>query len=726
MSVFAQGSLYKDVVYRYTPAGIFAASGSTVTICTSGGTGQPCTPKVTVYSDSALTQPVANPLIPCTVSPQFGCIDGLGNFSFYATPGAYTYTVTGIGIQAYGPIPANLSCIAGLTCLTNPASSLVTFNAGISLFAGLTCTGSSGPVLSCTGLRGDLNGSGASSATWRTFGTANSVDTRFGSELFNPSEGDIGTSSNHPFGIYTNSTKALSVDTLQGVTALHNLIATAGANQFSCKYMQQIRCVDAGNSPTWSGSDVGAWINAAYADCPTLATSGSTFCKIIVAPKSDGSCYTATTLINLSTNGKPAILDFQGACLDYSGVTSGNYITLDWGQGSPQGYGGWVGNLHLLGACATTACSGVTANGLNLGPTNGLVGTVFENLILGGFNSGKGFANAVNFGSLAYIIQLRGTFVYSSKVGVNYPVGNEGVTFYGGAIAQNATGVQTAGSGSEIRFIGTQFDDNTTTNYNRQNSTTFIATFIDCHFENAGLGTLTVLTDAGSSGLVKYIGGDIQDDIVTAGGGVSLMNFSGSNLKILGMSAFSAGQNVTQIVSIGNSSSAFLDFNTVGGPISADYNAATLGSVLDISFSTAKTLTMQGGWRLFLGPNGGDASHSSGLYFTETSGLVGAASGTDFCAGNSATHTLQCSYNNSGLLNMMQVITTTLTTTAATTDNVTVTGMTASGHCYLTPTNSGAAGGIASVFISNKTTNQITVTHTATSGWTFDVVCSPQ
>jgi hypothetical protein len=51
--------------------------------------------------------------------------------------------------------------------------------------------------------------------------------------------------------------------------------------------------------------------------------------------------------------------------------------------------------------------------------------------------------------------------------------------------------------------------------------------------------------------------------------------------------------------------------------------------------------------------------------------------------------------------------------------------MTSTGHCALQATNSGAAGGMTSVFVSAKTTNQITVTHTATSGWTFDVMCSP-
>lgn len=103
-----------------------------------------------------------------------------------------------------------------------------------------------------------------------------------------------------------------------------------------------------------------------------------------------------------------------------------------------------------------------------------------------------------------------------------------------------------------------------------------------------------------------------------------------------------------------------------------------------------------------------------------------AASGFDACSGDSPSHTLKCSYNNGTFLPLQQVISTSFTTTAAASDNVTVTGMTASGHCYLTPTNTGAAAGIASVFISAKTTNQITASHTATSGWTFDVVCTPQ
>lgn len=73
----------------------------------------------------------------------------------------------------------------------------------------------------------------------------------------------------------------------------------------------------------------------------------------------------------------------------------------------------------------------------------------------------------------------------------------------------------------------------------------------------------------------------------------------------------------------------------------------------------------------------------------------------------------------------IQGITATLITTAATTDNVTVTGMTSLGHCFLTPTNSSAATNAATTYISAKITNQITVTHTAKASMTYDVACWP-
>lgn len=105
-SASAQGGFASGIAWTYTPAGAFPSGGAVVTICSSSGSGAPCTPVVSLFSDSALSHSVSNPLAQCTVSPQVGCIDNLGNFSFYATAGQYTYTITSAsGLNTYGPIP---------------------------------------------------------------------------------------------------------------------------------------------------------------------------------------------------------------------------------------------------------------------------------------------------------------------------------------------------------------------------------------------------------------------------------------------------------------------------------------------------------------------------------------------------------------------------------------------------------------------------------------------
>ena len=74
--------------------------------------------------------------------------------------------------------------------------------------------------------------------------------------------------------------------------------------------------------------------------------------------------------------------------------------------------------------------------------------------------------------------------------------------------------------------------------------------------------------------------------------------------------------------------------------------------------------------------------------------------------------------------NSQTVMTASLSTSAATTDTVAITGMTASGHCTFSPTNASAATNIATAYISNKTANQITLSHTATGSMTFDFLCT--
>jgi hypothetical protein len=83
----AQGSRKDDVVLGPTGRPM---AGVSVAICTEPATttAAPCSPLAALYSDSALTHALANPL----------ATDGLGNYFFYAAPGKYTIEVYGPGV----------------------------------------------------------------------------------------------------------------------------------------------------------------------------------------------------------------------------------------------------------------------------------------------------------------------------------------------------------------------------------------------------------------------------------------------------------------------------------------------------------------------------------------------------------------------------------------------------------------------------------------------------
>ena len=84
LSVRAQGSRKDDIVLNRFGQPV---AGASVMVCTSGATGTPCSPLAGIFSDVALTQPLANPLTS----------DGQGNYHFYAAPGRYMIQISGAG-----------------------------------------------------------------------------------------------------------------------------------------------------------------------------------------------------------------------------------------------------------------------------------------------------------------------------------------------------------------------------------------------------------------------------------------------------------------------------------------------------------------------------------------------------------------------------------------------------------------------------------------------------
>jgi hypothetical protein len=113
------------------------------------------------------------------------------------------------------------------------------------------------------------------------------------------------------------------------------------------------------------------------------------------------------------------------------------------------------------------------------------------------------------------------------------------------------------------------------------------------------------------------------------------------------------------------------------------------------------------------------ATHTWSFDNTKGDGLAAIIAGSATIAGSAVcTVATGCSQITGGI-----------TTTTATTDVVTITGMTASGHCAAPgPTNATAGTMIQNavpVFVDTFTTNAITLHHVATAGATFSFVCTP-
>lgn len=335
------------------------------------------------------------------------------------------------------------------------------------------------------------------------------------------------------------------------------------------------------NISCWAGSDLFAQQNTVYAAMPTI--SGSVAGKMVVAPNNVGAAYIVSTQFLEGTNGKCASVDWNGATVNASSMTSTTPIVLDCGQGNVSGNPVFQ-NLHLIGPCTTTACSGVTSSGMDWGPTNGLVNATFNNIQIGTTGSGTGFLNGIFMHSgNSFLNYCFSCVIARNNTGVNVTAGGGGGIFSGGSISQNATGWNIAGAGSGKAMLAVEFDDNTTTAINRASTASTNDECTNCRFENAGLGTLPVLTDNVSTGSMTFIGGTVLDDVNSGTtpqyiSMASANNVNSSTLVVRGLKFASAGRAATQAVFLGNSTYD-LDVVYSGTPPTALYNTNLTGAV---------------------------------------------------------------------------------------------------------------------------------------------------
>jgi hypothetical protein len=199
----------------------------------------------------------------------------------------------------------------------------------------------------------------------------------------------------------------------------------------------------------FSGSDIGAKINAAYAAMPN--TGG----VIVVQVPPSGMSF--ETPIKFAAVSKPVIVDCRvnqvhstNAMLKFT-PTTGIAVTFNFNNGHTRGFG--MKNCMLSG-------NGGRSTGMFLGGSNGAEGIEISNTSI------KGFGTNVNFGSNTYLTLFKNVYIAFPSPGgecLNFTNNSnsgeqmtfENVTFDGCGVG----GIVVGGSGTQLNCDNCSFDD---------------------------------------------------------------------------------------------------------------------------------------------------------------------------------------------------------------------------------------------------------------------------
>jgi len=491
---------------------------------------------------------------------------------------------------------------------------------------------------------------------------------------------------------------------------------------------------------TWGNGDIGAQLNTAYASLPSTGGFLGELCS------TGGTNYTYTTPMVGATVGKYFFAPAQattdqsnnGCGLVYTPTTATNALRIDFGPSTGGGYtptGGLDKIVLSNNGCVTNGGCGSSATGIMFGPTNGGGGEMFKigSSKIDGFGVGINFndANAAGWGT-----QIENFSAVHNTTGLLFSSYHENMHQFGGALAVNSVGVDCGTSGTDFSQFGVSNDSQTVGGIQGN----CIYSGFGSHWENLGSSTMDFLHNFGNS--AEIAGGFALNDTNSGSPATDMFDLNGALVSVHGLTVYSGSQTITNLFQ-----------NRNGGVVVGDFKTQSPNAITNLCFEMSQcyiirevvsstpnafgALTWTGDQWTFQ-PTA--ASALGPIRFNDSSGTTRWALGNKDCSGSPSNDFVLCSTANNGFGQAQAlrvsattgavsgkniVIATSFTTTAATTDNVTVTGMTASGHCMLQPTNSAAAAGIASVFVSNKTTNQITVTHTSSANWNFDVMCTP-
>jgi hypothetical protein len=385
----------------------------------------------------------------------------------------------------------------------------------------------------------------------------------------------------------------------------------------------------------FAGSDIGAKINAAYAQAVANSLNG----VIITVP---AGTFSFSTPIAISTDGFRATIKGtggDGTVLTYTGSSSTKAITFNCGyQGDGAGseHITYVGlqDITIKGNDSTSASAKI---GVYLGGTNGAAGIVLRNVKIETFGQGLYFgANTYHTLMDSVVIRNCAQLMYIAAASNS----GEGLTFVNCFMVDpfdttyvTANGVQIADSGTaSARFVGCSFDD-TQVRIGQANNVTFVGT----HWENPGSanwGAYTYLsidsnlaTNVSLNGDTFFATGSTSPTAYFANGGNLTMNaviirkFTGSTMTNMGSLT---GTGRVTWSGLNNASGTAITNVVSGAPYTPSgfanqagnvYSVSATGAVLAPSFNGV-TLTTGGGTTTFLNANGTYTTPAGGTGFT--------------------------------------------------------------------------------------------------------------
>lgn len=726
-SAFCQGARYDNTATVNVFGVQHVVANATIRVCSAGSTGSPCSPLASIYSNIALSVPLANPFN----------ADANGNYFFFASPTvAYDIQISGTGIATITQTNVTMACATGCPGLSannaftgnNTHSGIETFNTNaIIANAGIT---SAGP--------NTLNGGGTTAGSWTHAGlhTFNLGLTSSGPNTLNGGGVFSGTySGNHTLtgtatfsslanlngggalnGSFSGPTTLTGVANLNGGGALNgsfsgpttltgNVTATAGQNSINLYNLNTIIYVDGIHFTTLASALAtvpvgGAIVIDGFLEAFTVNPFASTANPVWVqlGPYK----FTTTVPIVLSgnqwlTGAGPQHSQIK-AVAGFSSTTQG-VVTLGAGV---ETHSSFVRDLGI--ACNNVAnCTGLVFDGAQ-NPT-GASNVVVSDYAVDGVRIQQTSAatGAVNLHDM-WTYSIQGSAPSGSGVNISQFSGNvivENVIQAAAHAFPGPSAFKVGGGSGRVTFISNG-GEGITDQYLLTATgavVTIIAAGQDASTPPAGVNTVHVGAGVSNYELINVVqgtstGAALVDDGrgYTCTGGIPFLVVSGGSTKY-----------------------DFGTCSTVGWIRTPATTTATADLIqLQAGFSgtsTAYKVLSDTGVTQFSVSLDGRPS-----YRGNQSGAFDQILASDTLT---ASRTVQSPNGPSSTVMLAGLV-----TTAAASDNVTIQGMASGGHCTLTPTNAAAATNIATTYVSAKAANQITVSHAATANMNYDIFCT--